>query len=652
MKKIYFLWKLFVFLFISGLLVLFGFYLYAYITPKMDIHNSNRIVMLDKDDEVFYENTNNSSWVDLKDISPFAIDGIIATEDKNFYAHNGFDYLRIIKALYYDFKSGEFDQGASTISQQYIKNLFLTFDKTWERKIEEAFLTFELEVHYSKDEILEGYLNTINYGAGNYGIQNASLYYFNKNAKDLTLAEASMIVGIPKNPTYYNPIYYYDNAKNRQKVVLQSMASNGYITDEEMKNALNEELKFHGVKPNNYIVSSLYYKDAVISELNSISDIPKSLIETGGLKIYTNLDGEAQRKLEQIVSEEMAEAGDLQVGALIREPKTGNIVALIGGKNYNESQFNRVTQARRQVGSTFKPILYYAALENGMTPSSTFVSEATTFSIGNDEIYSPSNFGNKYAEKPITMADALALSDNIFAVKTHLFLGTNVLKETGNKMGIKTELPNNVSLSLGTTEIGMIDFSNAFATLANEGIKNDARLIRKVTDLDGNIIYEADYEEESVLDKRYTFILNEMMSNTYNYDYIDYASPTLLSVNGLLTKKYAAKSGTTDTDYWVIGYNPDALVMVWNGFDDNSDVDSVSSKIPKRIWARTIESYLEGKDASWYSIPTGVTATIVNPISGSTADLSVKDALYYIKGTEPSYVIEDMENFFRKNNNS
>ncbi len=652
MKKIYFLWKLFVFLFISGLLVLFGFYLYAYITPKMDIHNSNRIVMLDKDDEVFYENTNNSSWVDLKDISPFAIDGIIATEDKNFYAHNGFDYLRIIKALYYDFKSGEFDQGASTISQQYIKNLFLTFDKTWERKIEEAFLTFELEVHYSKDEILEGYLNTINYGAGNYGIQNASLYYFNKNAKDLTLAEASMIVGIPKNPTYYNPIYYYDNAKNRQKVVLQSMASNGYITDEEMKNALNEELKFHGVKPNNYIVSSLYYKDAVISELNSISDIPKSLIETGGLKIYTNLDGEAQRKLEQIVSEEMAEAGDLQVGALIREPKTGNIVALIGGKNYNESQFNRVTQARRQVGSTFKPILYYAALENGMTPSSTFVSEATTFSIGNDEIYSPSNFGNKYAEKPITMADALALSDNIFAVKTHLFLGTNVLNETGNKMGIKTELPNNVSLSLGTTEIGMIDFSNAFATLANEGIKNDARLIRKVTDLDGNIIYEADYEEESVLDKRYTFILNEMMSNTYNYDYIDYASPTLLSVNGLLTKKYAAKSGTTDTDYWVIGYNPDALVMVWNGFDDNSDVDSVSSKIPKRIWARTIESYLEGKDASWYSIPTGVTATIVNPISGSTADLSVKDAFYYIKGTEPSYVIEDMENFFRKNNNS
>ena len=642
MRKLYFVWKMFCFLFVSALVVLMGFYLYAYITPKMDIHNSNRIVMLDKDDEVFYENTNNTSWVTLDNISPYAINGIVATEDKNFYSHNGFDFLRIAKALYADFKSGEFNQGASTISQQYIKNLFLSFDKTWERKIEEAYLTFELEVHYSKDEILEGYLNTINYGAGNYGIQNASLYYFNKDAKDLTLAEASMIVGIPKNPTYYNPVYYLENAKNRQRVVLESMVSNGYITREEMEDAYNTELSFYGVKPNNHIVSSLYYKDAVISELNEISSIPKSLIETGGLKIYTNLDSDAQRKLEGIISEEMTDTGELQVGALIREPKTGNIVALIGGKNYNESQYNRVTMAKRQVGSTFKPILYYAALENGMTPTSTFMSEATTFSIGNEETYSPTNFASKYANKEITMADALALSDNIYAVKTHLFLGTNVLKETGARMGIETSLPNNVSLALGTTEIGMIDFSNAFATLANNGVKNKPKLIRKVTDLDDNVIYEADYEEEQVLDPRYTFILNEMMSNTYNYDYIDYASPTLLAVSGLLTKKYGAKSGTTSSDYWVVGYNPDALVMVWNGFDDNRDVDSVSSKVPKRIWARTIESYLEGKESSWYDIPKGVTATFVNPISGSTSDLSVKDALFYIKGTEPSYVMEDV----------
>ena len=628
MKKLYFLWKCFVFMFIAGLLILLGLYLYAYITPKMDIHGSNRIVMYDKDDNVFYENSSNTSWVSLSDISNYAIDGIVATEDKNFYAHNGFDFLRIVKAMYNNLRKRELSEGASTISQQYIKNLFLTFDKTWDRKIEEAFLTFELEVHYSKDEILEGYLNTINYGAGNYGIEDASLYYFNKHAKDLTLAEASMIVGIPKNPTYYNPIYYLENAKKRQKVVLESMYSNGYITKEEMVDAVNQELKFHGVKANNYIVSSLYYKDAVLSELNDNPDIPKSLIETGGLMIYTNLDVDAQKKLEAVISEEMYDTGELQVGALIRDPKTGNIVALVGGKNYNESQFNRAVDAKRQVGSTFKPILYYAALENGMTASSTFASEATTFTIGNEETYSPTNFANKYANKDITMSEALALSDNIFAVKTHLFLGTSTLRDVGKKMGIKTTLPNNVSLALGTTEIGMIDFSNAFSTLANNGIKNEPSLIRKVTDLEGNVIFEKKYEEESVLDLRYTFILNEMMSNTYNYDYIDYTSPTLLPVSGILTKKYAVKSGSTDTDYWVVGYNPDALVIVWNGFDDNQDINQIPSKVTKRIWARAIEGYLESKGESWYSIPKGVTAATVNPISGSTSDLSVKDTLF------------------------
>ncbi len=608
--------------------------------------------MYDNNDNEFYLSTSNNAWVSLDNISKYAKDGIVATEDKNFYSHSGFDFLRIAKALYHDIKTGNLDQGASTISQQYIKNLFLSFDKTWERKIEEAYLTFELEVHYSKDEILEGYLNTINFGSGNYGIEDASMYYFNKHASDLNLAEASIIVGIPKNPTYYNPIYYFENAKKRQKIVLESMYNNGYITKEEMTDAYNEALLFHGEKVNNYIVSSLYYKDAVMAELESISEIPKSLLEVGGLKVYTNLDISAQKKLENIISEEMTGTEELQVGAMIRNPKTGNIIALVGGKNYNESEFNRVTQAKRQVGSTFKPILYYSALENGMTPISTFMSEKTTFYIGESETYSPSNYADNYANKHITMAEAIALSDNIYAVKTHLFLGTKNLKNIGKRMGIETSLPNNVSLSLGTTEISMLDFSNAFSTLANNGIKNTPQFIRKVTDLDGNVIYESDYEEEQVLDKRYTFILNEMLSNTYNYDYIDYTSPTMLSVSGLLTKKYAVKSGSTSTDYWVVGYNPDALVMVWNGYDDNRSVDDVSSKVTKRIWARTIEAYLENKEENWYEIPIGVTGCFVNPISGSVTDLSTKDLLYFIKGTEPSYEKEVFDNLFIKENNS
>lgn len=633
-------YKIFCYFVIFIFLALFGFYLYAYITPKIDVQSSNRIILYDDSDEVFYQNTATSSWVSLDEISPYAIKGIVDTEDKNFYSHNGFDYMRIMKALYNDIKAGNLKEGASTISQQYIKNLFLTFDKTWERKLEEAYLTFELEVHYNKNEILEGYMNTINYGAGNYGIEEASLYYFNKHAKDLTLAEASIIVGIPKNPTYYNPVYYYDNAKARQKIVLNSMFNMGHITKEEMENAYNEELSFYGKKSSNFIVGSLYYKDAVMDELNSIDEIPKSLIETGGLKVYTYLNSDAQRNLENIISEEMENTGELEVGAMIRSPKNGAIVALIGGTNYNETEYNRVTKAKRQVGSTFKPILYYSALENGMTATSTFVSEKTTFSLGEDESYSPSNFADKYANKSITMADALVLSDNIFAVKTHLFLGTDNLKNTAKRMGIKTSLPSNASLALGTSEINMVDYSNAFQTLANYGIRNNPVYIKKVTDLNDNVIYEAKYEEENVLDKRYVYILNEMLTNSYNYDYIDYASPTLLSVKNLINHKYAVKSGTTDTDYWVVGYNPEALVLVWNGYDDNRSVEKVSSKITKKIWARSIEAYLGEKESAWYNIPRGVTGAIVNPISGSTTDLSVKDLMFYVKGTEPDYVKE------------
>lgn len=633
-------YKIFCYFVIFIFLALFGFYLYAYITPKIDVQSSNRIILYDDSDEVFYQNTATSSWVSLDEISPYAIKGIVDTEDKNFYSHNGFDYMRIMKALYNDIKAGNLKEGASTISQQYIKNLFLTFDKTWERKLEEAYLTFELEVHYNKNEILEGYMNTINYGAGNYGIEEASLYYFNKHAKDLTLAEASIIVGIPKNPTYYNPVYYYDNAKARQKIVLNSMFNMGHITKEEMENAYNEELSFYGKKSSNFIVSSLYYKDAVMDELNSIDEIPKSLIETGGLKVYTYLNSDAQKNLENIISEEMENTGELEVGAMIRSPKNGAIVALIGGTNYNETEYNRVTKAKRQVGSTFKPILYYSALENGMTATSTFVSEKTTFSLGEDESYSPSNFADKYANKSITMADALVLSDNIFAVKTHLFLGTDNLKNTAKRMGIKTSLPSNASLALGTSEINMVDYSNAFQTLANYGIRNNPVYIKKVTDLNDNVIYEAKYEEENVLDKRYVYILNEMLTNSYNYDYIDYASPTLLSIKNLINHKYAVKSGTTDTDYWVVGYNPEALVLVWNGYDDNRSVEKVSSKITKKIWARSIEAYLGEKESAWYNIPRGVTGAIVNPISGSTTDLSVKDLMFYVKGTEPDYVKE------------
>lgn len=635
-RKFLFVVKVFVFLFFVFILGNVALYLYAYITPKIDINSNNSIVFYDNEGKSFFESSSENKWASISDISKYVIDATVATEDKNFYIHKGFDFLRIAKAFYINFKNGNISQGASTISQQYIKNLYLTFDKTWDRKIEEAFLTLELETHYTKDEILEGYLNSINYGSGQYGIENASRYYFNKSALDLSLTEASILVGIPKNPSLYNPIYNLEKAKKRQKIVLDSMLEEGYITEEERDIAYNTELVFYGHDDPESVLSINYYKDAVLQELQTISSIPDSLIESGGLHIYTNLDIDAQKKMENIISEEMAGQNDYQVASIAVEPSTGKVIALVGGVDYNTSEFNRVTQAERQVGSTVKPILYYAALENGFTASSTFTSEATTFNMGNGKTYSPKNYGEKYGNRDISLATAIAYSDNIYAVKTHLFLGENVLVETSKRMGIEKKLQANASLALGTEEISMLDYSNAYATLANYGVKNDVYLISKITDNDGNILYEHEYKEETVLNKRDVFILNELLSNTYNYDFVDYSSPTMLTISNLLTKKYAVKSGSTNTDYWAVGYNPDMLVMVWNGYDDNRDTSSNQSKITKRIWARTIESILENSDSSWYDIPSGVTASLVNPVSGQLSESGKKTLLFYIKGTEPS----------------
>ena len=495
MKKLIVITKAILLIFFTIIIIISSFYVYAYITPKTNIYTNDSIIYYDINENNIFEYSNNN-YVKLEDISDHVKEAIVSVEDKNFYKHNGFDMLRIIKALMINIKSREIKQGASTISQQYIKNLYLTFDKTWERKIEEAFLTIELETHYTKDEILEGYLNTIDFGAGNYGIKEASNYYFNKEPKDLTLEEATIIVGIPKNPSYYNPITNYEVSKNRQYDVLYTMYKNNYIEKEEIEKIHNKQLSFHGKYTKQELSSVHYYKDAVLKELQNIDIIPKSIKDYQKLNIYTNLNIDVQKNLENNINNEMKDT-TLQVASIVIEPSNGKVVALVGGKDYSKSQFNRATNSKRQVGSTIKPLLYYNALENGFTASSTFLSERTTFNLGN-ETYSPRNANNIYANQNITMLAAIAYSDNIYAMKTHLFLGTEMLSNLSKKLKIKTPIKNIASSALGTSEINIIDYSNAFITLANEGNHDERQLIEKITDNKGNILYEYKYKNEYI----------------------------------------------------------------------------------------------------------------------------------------------------------
>ena len=640
MKKIKKIGKILIFLIVLFMFSYLGIYLIASITKKLDINTSNGYYLYDTKNNLI--NGTSDQWIKLEDISPHLIDATIAIEDKNFYKHQGFDYLRIGKSLYVNMINKKTLQGASTITQQYAKNLFLEFDKTWERKLKEAWLTIRLESQYSKDEILEGYLNTINYG-GVYGIENASYYYFNKSAADLTLSEATILAGIPKSPSNYSPILNYDKSKTRQELVLQAMVNNEFITEDEKNKAYNTELSFHGYIENNNLNTLRYFQDSVMDELETL-DLPSSFLETGGLKIYTTLDMNAQTILEEAINNNFTNE-KMQLASIIMEPNTGEILALAGGKDYNKSQYNRALHAKRQVGSTLKPFLYYAALENGFTESTAFTSEETTFVFSDNQTYSPSNYNNKYGNKNISMAAAIAYSENIYAVKTHLFLGEETLVEMLKRVGITSELEAIPSLALGSEEITLLDMVTAYGTLASNGYKTNPHFIKKIEDSNGNILYEYKEEQEQVLNSSIVYITNEILTSTYNYNFIDYNYPTCYDIANKLTKKYSVKTGTTDTDHLIFGYNQDVVVGVWSGYDDNKTTETGDGKQIKYMWADIVENYNKDKENTWYDLPSNIVGVLVDPISGEVANENTKNAtmFYYIKGTEPTYQNDSLE---------
>ena len=633
--------KIFKFIKISFLLLILictGIFIYIKTSPKPEIYSANNLTLYDTTGQAFFHGNQSKEWVPLDQISNYLIDATIYTEDKNFYKHFGFDFLRILKASYVNIVSGMTRQGASTITQQYAKNLFLDFDKTWKRKWDEMWYTMKIEANYSKNEILEGYLNTINYGHGMYGIENASKFYFDKSAKDLDLAEATILTGIPKSPANYSPIVNYDLAKKRQLTILELLEKNNVISEEEKKKAYDEELIFSGVDKSEELSTIMYYQDAVLKELKNINSIPLSYSDSKGLKIYTNLDMKAQQNLEKNIKETLPDESKLETAVVMMNPNTGAIIALAGGRDYNKSSYNRVTDSMRQVGSTMKPYLYYAALENGFTSSSAFTSEKTTFTFNNQESYSPSNYNNTYGNKPISMATAIAYSENIYAVKTHLFLGEDALINVARRVGITSKLENVPSLPLGTNEISIIEMAAGYSSFANLGYKVKPHLIEKVVDASGKVLYKADNSKELVLNSSIVFILNNLLTATYDPDYIDYNYPTAISLSSKLTHKYALKSGTTNSDNWNIGFNKDIVTAVWVGYDDNKALSSSEYKYAQNIWYKTIEAYELGKPDDWYEMPNNISAVFVEPISGKpvTNDTTKKKLMYFIKGTEPS----------------
>ena len=649
MKIIKMIGKISFYIFVLFLMFNIGLYLYCYLTPKLEISKAQTYYLYNSNNELIFDD--NDNWIQLDDISPYLVSATIDTEDKYFYQHLGFDYLRIFKALIKNLTSRSLKEGASTITQQYARNLFLNYDKTWTRKLDEALLAAELETHYTKDEILEGYLNTINYG-GVYGIENASWYYFGHSANSLSLAEASMLAGIPQSPSNYSPLINLEKAKNRQSIVLKSMAKNGDISYQDIDNITNYSLTYIGKSNQSNLENVLYFRDAVLEELEEIDSIPKSLLELGGLKIYTTLDEDAQKYLEEAVKNNINSDSDIEVAGMMMDPNNGGVMAMIGGIDYSKSQYNRAVKAKRQVGSTMKPILYYSALENGFTSASSFISEKTTFNFSSGKTYVPSNYNDTYANGPISMGAAISYSDNVYAVKTHLFLGESNLINISKRLGINSNLDAVPSLALGTGEISMIEMIEAYSSFANMGYRVQSHFINKIEDMNGNILYQFFNYKENILNNNLTYILNEMLTYTYDSAFTSYNYPTVISLLPKITNKYAIKTGTTDTDMWIIGYNKNAVLSIWNGYDDNRKITADDSGYHKNIWIETMENYLKNKDNHWYDIPDNVVGCLVNPITGSIAQEGENNAkiFYFLKGTEPTYLKRDLEAVFKEEN--
>lgn len=585
----------------------------------------------------------NRDWVALSDISPHIIAGTIATEDQNFYRHHGFDFKRIAAALMVDIAHFSKVQGASTITQQYARNLYLSHEKTWTRKIKEAYYTMRLEAHYDKNQLLEGYLNTIYYGHGMYGVEAASQYYFGKHAKDLDLTEAGYLVGIPKGPNLYTPIGNLAEANRRKKVVLQSMYDLNFINQAQYKEALStqyERTASSAEMPSNDFAP--YFQDMVMKEAAEILHTDVAKLSQYGLTIYTTLDEEIQRTIENSSMRLIPDQSEIQLAVMSMDPKTGEVKGIVGGRDYAKSPFNRATQAYRQPGSTMKPILYYTALENGFTPATTMKSAYTSFVIDHEkEVYQPGNYNHAYANDFITMALAMAVSDNIYAVKTHLFLGMNALVDSARKMGIHSKLDAVPSLALGSSPTSMSEMMNAYALLANGGKSVKPTYIRTIVDRNGKLLYTNQVHQKSkqILNADHAFLTTHMMTGMFDSSLNSYMRVTGDSIAKSLTRPYAGKSGSTNVDGWMIGYTPSLLTGVWVGYDRDHLLEKPYEKLLARnIWVQVMEESLQNKPIESFTPTKGVEGALIDPITGqlATENCPQKRFVYFKKGDIPT----------------
>lgn len=538
--------------------------------------------------ELFKENR---TWVKLEDVPEAVKQSFLASEDSRFYHHHGIDIIGITRAVIINLKGEEIKQGASTITQQLARNIFLTPEVSLERKIKEVILSLKIEKKFTKEEILEFYLNQVYFGAGAYGIQSASNIYFNKDVKTLSLPEAAILAGLPAAPSVYSPFVNFNLAKTRQIQTLERMKRLGFITNEQKEEAVTQSLKLAPPQKLFHHLAYPYFTTYVARQL--FNSYNSDLVFRGGLKVYTTLNIKIQKLAESDlvwgVKKGIVEGVGCHQGALVAiEPETGFIRAMAGGLEFKTTdQFNRAWQARRQPGSAFKVFVYTTAIDYGYTPETKVSDSPVSYKVSDKETYTPYNCDLQFWGV-MNLQKALQFSRNVVAVKLISELGPERVVEYAYKMGIKEQLEPHLSLALGSAVVTPLEMASAFSVLANKGVRVEPVAIQKVITYDGRVLEDNTnpYQEE-VLPESTAYTMVTMMKSV-----IEAGTGTLANIG----RPAGGKTGTTNDfkDSWFIGFTPQLCTAVWVGNDDCSAMDrSYGGYIPAITWAKFMKEALK-----------------------------------------------------------
>lgn len=514
-----------------------------------------------------------SEVVPLDELPPYVPDAVVATEDRRFYSHFGFDIISFTRAMVVNLWHRRYVQGGSTISQQVAKNLFLTSNKTIKRKVQELLLAFWLEYRLTKEQILTLYLNRVYLGAGTYGIEAASQKYFQKSSRDLNLLEAAIIAGMLKAPSRYNPIASEEKARDRAAVVLDNMVKNDKITDEQRKNALKMKI---GAETSYKVEGGRYFADWVYSEVNDYIGERDS-----DIYVATTLDQELQERAEKVLKEIISanKWRNVTQGAVVVIDKWGAVKAMVGGVDYYKSQFNRATQALRQPGSSFKPFVYVTAIENGYSPDDIIYDVPI-----NIKGWKPENIDKKYYGE-VSLRTALTKSLNLATINLSEQVGRSKIIKTAKRMGITTPIENTPSLALGSFEVKVIDMAVAYASIANGGYAVWPYAIQEIYSNDGYQLYMREQDEPNrILIDYAAEEMQEMLENVITNG---------TGKRARLPFFAAGKTGTSqdNRDAWFVGFTDKYVAAVWVGNDDNSPMKGVSgSNIPAQIWQKIMQN--------------------------------------------------------------